>query len=257
MGAAEQVDGRNAGAVEARGVGRQVRVGLHAEIEAHRNVGGFDQPRPVGTRTDRLNGQAVVADAAHHVQVHVGRDLVGREDGVADEVRRAQQPEFLARPEGERDVPVVAQLAQMACGCEHRGRSRGVVVGAEVNGVLLVRPCQRVAAAAPAEMVVVGADDDPRLGETVRLASGQDGDHVARRAAFPLDRSLQGDSRAGELETRGVRVAVVEALLDLLQIAAGAAEQRSGDFAVDTGGSDSGAGCRGVEGHRDRLAGVR
>ena len=100
VGTAEQVDGRNPGAVEARGVGRQVRIGLHAKIEADRDVGRFDQPRPVGTRADRLNGQAVVADAAHHVQVHVSRDLVGRDDGVAYEVRRAQQPEFLARPEG-------------------------------------------------------------------------------------------------------------------------------------------------------------
>ena len=178
VGAAEQVDGRNAGIVEAQGVGRQVRIGLHAEIEAHRDVGGFDQAGPVGARAHRLDGQAVVADPAHHVEVHVGRDLLGWNDGGFDEVRRAQKPEFLPGPEGERDVPVVAQLAQLASGGEYRGRARGVVVGTEVNGALLVRSRQRVAAAAPAQVVVVGADDDPRLVEALRLAAGQHGDHV-------------------------------------------------------------------------------
>ena len=103
----------------------------------------------------------------------------------------------------------------------------------------------------------MGADDDPGLGEALRLAAGQDGDHVSRRAALPLDRRRQGDSRAGEFETRGVRVAVVEALLDLLEFPAGAGNQRSGDLTVHTGGGDAGSGRGGVESHRDRLAGVR
>ena len=103
--AGEEVEGRHAGLVEARHVGRLVRVGLHDQLEAGGDVGLLDEPPPHVARAGGLHGQLVVLHPADHVEVEVRGDLIERHRRRVHVRRRPDQSDLFARPELEQHVP--------------------------------------------------------------------------------------------------------------------------------------------------------
>ena len=112
--------------------------------------------------------------------------------------------------------------------------------------------------AAAAEVIVVGAQRDPGLGQGDPGGGRQVPRHVEALLLLAHDRGLHRDGHSGQGEAGGVRIARVEGLLDVVERPVlHAGEERPGGIARDAGSDDARAGQRGVEAHRDGLAGVR
>ena len=115
-----------------------------------------------GLDPGRLHGQLVVLHPADHVEVQIGaRSASSGTGGVVGERVRPDQPELLARPEADEDVALARLLRQRRRDGENGGRSRRVVVRAEMNLAGVVLAGQRVARFAVAEVIVVRADARP------------------------------------------------------------------------------------------------
>ena len=74
--AGREGEARHARLVEARDVGRLIRVRLDDEVEAGGDVGALEQPSPHRAGAGGLHDQLVVLHAADHVEVEVGGDLI-------------------------------------------------------------------------------------------------------------------------------------------------------------------------------------
>src|SRR5262245_33463186 len=112
-----------------------------------------------------------------------------------DEMRRADQTKFLARPEGEHDGTLeqrwIAGLlpGQTARQRQYRRRAGGIVICPKMNLVLLAGSQHRAALAVP-EMIVMRPDDDElRSGARRR----QHRNHVSVRLADVLDLGRDGN----------------------------------------------------------------
>jgi len=146
--------------VERRGVGGQIRVFLQGEVEPGGDVAFLDELTPRRRRADTLEVQLIVAQAAHHVEVHVSDDVRERERRALGEVRGANQAS-----RGEKNAAPESNFFQ-ACllgncpGQFQQGRGATcVVVRAGVNFAFLIL-AREAASLAVAEVIVVRADDD-------------------------------------------------------------------------------------------------
>ena len=180
--------------------------------------------------------------------------------GARGERGRAEQPQFLARPEVEDQVPAPPFLRERVGDAQHGRRAGRVVVGAAVHAPGLLLGRERHAVGAGPEMVVVRAERHPRLRTRRRGRRGrQIADDVAARPRFANDRRVHADLDAGQREARHVRVAGVERFLRLRQrLPRGAGcEQGRRDLVRDAERENAGARDRRVERHRRQFAGVR
>ena len=110
------------------------------------------------------------------------------------------------------------------------------------------------------EVVVVCADADPRLRQARAQGGWQVADDVVPRPLLADHVGVQCDCDVRHREPGRMRIRIVERRLCRLQRLGRVAEcpeHRVCNSAADAGGGDAGAGQRGVERHRDDLAGVR
>ena len=140
--AGEEAQARHARRVEARDVGRLIRILLQRQIEAGGDVRLLDDPRPRRARAGRLHRQLVVLHPADHVEVQVRGDLIERHGRRCRERARADQARA-PRPTRSRAARCGGAAASRALApiAEHRGRARRVVVGAVMH-LARRRPCR-------------------------------------------------------------------------------------------------------------------
>ena len=188
MAAGEERQRRDAGEVERRRVGRQVGIVLDGDLQRRVGVGRRRQRRPRRARSGALHLQRVPVQAADHVEVEVGGELIERQRRLGGERRRAEQAGFLARPEHEGDVAPARAVLQLLRRGQHGGDTGRVVVGARMHLGLLAGAGERGSAAAVAEVIVVRAEHHPRLGDA--------GDGARRRAGI---RRRCGSWRSGDV----------------------------------------------------------
>ena len=182
--------------IEARRVGGQIRIILKDEIEAGGHVALFQFAPPEERRAYALHGELVVAQAADHVEVHIGCDLGERHGRFFAKRRRADEADLFAGPQGENDSPagflrvVGALLGERRREFHDHGGSGSVVVRARMDLAFLTRAIHRAAGKAVTEMIVVCPDDD--VFPVVALGR-QAADHVAVGFLEALDADAELD----------------------------------------------------------------
>ncbi len=257
MTAREQRERRHAGLVEARRIGRQVRVVLQLQVEARHHVDLFEQRAPRRARADGLHRQLVVAHPSDHVEVHIGGDVRERHGGRRDEGARPEQAHLFTRPERHDDATLPLAARQLPRGLEHRRHARRVVVGAEVGLVGLVAARERTAAAATSEVIVVGAYRDHRLRQRDAGRRRQVADDVVRRGRLANDLGRERHAHALQREAGDVRVARVELRLHVVERLRVAREEAGRHVGADAGRGDARPRARRVVGERHGRARVR
>ena len=166
MRSGEEVQHRHLFRIEAGGVGGEIRVFLEDEAEASGDIALFQFAAPEPRGADALHGELVVAQAADHVEVHIGRDLGERHGRLLAKGGRADEPDFFTRPESEDDpaagfLRIISALPGERRGEFHNhGGPGSVIVRTRVNFAFLTRTVHRTAGETVTEMIVVRADDD-------------------------------------------------------------------------------------------------
>ena len=230
----EEVEGRHALAVERRRVGGKVGVVGEREIEAPGHVRALDDAGPDAGRTHRLDGQPVLLEPPHHVQVDVGRELAGI-DLVPEERPGTEEAHFLPGPETDQYRPGEGSVGNRARQREHRRRPRRVVVRPGMDG--RGRVGVQGAAATHPQVVVVGPHGDVgRIEAAVRRR--QDPDHVRAAGGRPLEVHGKG-GEPGQREGPGVHLAGIEGSLHLGQGNPGPREEAVTGSPVDGDGEDA------------------
>ena len=186
VGAAEEVQHGQAGGVEAGLVGGAEAVRAGPQLQ--RAGGLLEQAGPHGGGADAGDDEAVVLEAADHVEVHHREQRgAGLRGEAVDEVTRAEQAHLLGAEGQELDgvgASGARDLGERGGEHEHGGDAGCVVVGAVVHGLLTGG---ERAGGAEAEVVHVGADHD-----AARAAAGEERAHVAGREGDALDGGVQG-----------------------------------------------------------------
>ena len=152
------------------------------------------------------------------------------------EVRRAEQAHLLAREGGEDERPRRTRRRGKCPGeCHHRRRAGGIVVRSGMDGAGLVgrqRPF-----AAPAQMIVVRADDDGLVREA-RIGTREHCHHVRRHGAVADQADLDPDPRARQRQ-RARGEASIDGLGQLGQAHAGRRQERVGARACHADGDNA------------------
>ncbi len=259
MRAGREIHTRHAGLIEARHVGRLIRIFLQRQIKACRHVRSLQQACPHRTRASGLYRELVVVHPSDHVEVEIGRELIHRNGWCIHERRRADEPNLLRGPQRHDQMATTNGLfAQGGRDGEHRRTARRVVVRAQMRlaGVLLAG--ERVAVASESEVIVVCADHDPRLDYAGHGTRRREIRHdIAPRLLLANERRLQRERDLVECEPCDMRIAAVQLLLNRLQRFRRAGEQGRSDGAAHTGGGNTRSGERSIERHRNGLSCVR
>ena len=215
--------------VERGRIGRQYGLLLNRDRQPDRHVAALNLAGPDRTRTHSLHDQLAIQSADHvHVQIsgHCRLDVVlpARLGGqLGHEVLRAQQAEFFARPGCEDDIALELEFAgfhlvREVLGDFQQSRdARSIIVGPEVDHVLLIFAGQGVGRAALAEVIDVSSDDQyRRLRAVDRRFGSKHREHVASLARHFCDVNRRLDLNIGNGKTQ-LRLPGVEFVLQSLQ----------------------------------------